>query len=192
MVNIEPYYNWRNVYISSEDERSPFFNREYNAFNADQKIYNHLIHSQWDYFGSNTLYAKIIFTDYDEGFTCIELIGEWNDCINNDIMHFKRNVLDDLIFQDINKYVLIGENVLNFHFSDECYYEEWKEEIGDGWIALVNFQEHVLNEMAAEHLFAYFESNEELNLIAWRTYNPQQLYKLISEFFKYPELITWK
>ena len=192
MVNIEPYYNWRNVYISSEDERSTFFNREYNAFNADQKIYNHLIHSQWDYFGSNTLYAKIIFTDYDEGFTCIELIGEWNDCINNDIMHFKRNVLDDLIFQDINKYVLIGENVLNFHFSDECYYEEWKEEIGDGWIALVNFQEHVLNEMAAEHLFAYFESNEELNLIAWRTYNPQQLYKLISEFFKYPELITWK
>ena len=36
----------------------------------------------------------------------------------------------------------IGENVLNFHHSDDAYYEEWFDEVmeDDGWIALLNFR----------------------------------------------------
>ena len=45
----------------------------------------------------------------------------------------------------INKYILIGENILNFHYSDDSYYEEWFDDNGDnGWIVLLNFREHVL------------------------------------------------
>jgi len=32
MHDIEPYYNWRHIYISEEDERSPFYKREYSEF----------------------------------------------------------------------------------------------------------------------------------------------------------------
>ena len=42
---------------------------------------------------------------------------------------------------------MIGENVLNFHASDDCYYEEWFQEVEDGWIAAVNFRDHVLKEL---------------------------------------------
>ena len=50
------------------------------------------LQNQWDDFGSSTLYIKILFADYDGGFAIIELIGEWNDAINNDIMLLKRDM----------------------------------------------------------------------------------------------------
>ncbi len=45
-----------------------------------------------------------------------------------------------LIGQGIYKFILIGENVLNYYSSDDCYYEEWWEDIRDegGWIVLLN------------------------------------------------------
>ena len=43
-----------------------------------------------------TLFAKILFTDYDERFTVIEFIGEWNDTLFNDVMNLKRNVIETL------------------------------------------------------------------------------------------------
>jgi len=43
-------------------------------------------------------------------------------------MHLKRNVIDVLVGERINKFILIGENVLNFHGSDDSYYEEWFED----------------------------------------------------------------
>jgi len=27
------------------------------------------------------------------------------------------------------QFILIGENVLNFHSSDDCYYEEWFQDV---------------------------------------------------------------
>lgn len=74
-----------------------------------------MIHPQWDHFGSNTLYIKILFVDYAEGFCIIELIGEWNDALYNDIMQLKREVLEILMDCRINRFVIIGENVMNFH-----------------------------------------------------------------------------
>ena len=42
--------------------------------------------------------------------------------------------------EGINKFILIAENVLNFHSGDRDYYEEWYEEITDenGWIVCLN------------------------------------------------------
>jgi len=87
-------------------------------------VYNYYIHPQWDEFGSKTLYLKILYTDYDAKFAIIELIGEWNDTIENDIMELKREVLDKLMAEGIIKFILIAENVFNFHSGDKDYYEE--------------------------------------------------------------------
>ena len=75
MHDIEPYYNWRDVYVSEEDEHSPFFRREYSEFEFTNTIYNFYIHPQWDSFGSPTLYLKILFADYNHHFVVMELIG---------------------------------------------------------------------------------------------------------------------
>ena len=124
MHDIEPYYNWRHLYTAEEDSKSPFFGRTYSEFEFTQTVYNYYIHPQWDDIGSQTLYLKVLYADYEIGFAVIELIGEWNDAIENDIMTLKRELIDKMVFQGISKFIMIGENVLNFHSSDECYYEE--------------------------------------------------------------------
>lgn len=176
---LEPYYNWRNLYIASEDERSPFFGEQNSEFEYTQSIYDHYIHPQWDNFGSSTLLTKVLFTDYDEGFAIMEFIGEWNDTLYNDIMILKRNVIDEMTYEGINKFILIGENVLNFHSSDDCYYEEWFEDIEDGWIALLNFRPHVLEEFEKSNIDNYFLFGGKLNDLSWRTHAPNSLFQKI-------------
>ncbi len=182
MHSIEPYYNWRHFYIASEDERSPFYEREYSEFEYTNTIYNYVIHPQWDDIDSPTLYIKILFVDYDNGFAIIELIGEWNDCINNDIMILKRDIIEKIMEYGVNKFILIGENVLNFHYSDDCYYEEWFEEVEDGWIAFLNFREHVLKEFTKANIDYYIVSGGKLNDISWRTSTPMQLFEKVELF----------
>ena len=178
MHHIEPHYNWRDFYIASEDEKSPFFGTQYNEFSFTQKIYNYFIHPQWDNFGSNTLYLKVLFVDYPNEFAIIEFIGEWNDCINNDVMYLKRNIIDCLLKEGVHKFMLIGENVMNFHASDDCYYEEWQEELADegGWITAINFRDHVIEEMKINNLHYHLNFNTHFNNINWRTAKPLQLF----------------
>ena len=173
---IEPFYNWRGYYIASEDGNSPFYEREYSEFEFDKRIYNYLIHPQWDHFGSTTLFLKVLYSDYDAGYSIIEFIGEWNDAIENDIMVLKRDVIEPMMNNGIHKFILIGENVLNFHSSDDCYYEEWFEEVEDGWIATINFHEHVVKEFIAANIDQYFVFGGELEEIEWRTYLPTNLF----------------
>lgn len=181
MHSVEPYFHWRNLYIADEDEASPFYGRLYSEFEFSQKIYNYLIHPQWDSMGSNTLFLKILFVDYDEGYAILEFIGEWNDAIENDIMILKRDLIDEMIAMDINKYIFIGENVLNFHASDDCYYEEFAEDLDDGWVALVNFHQHVETEMMQTGIDQYFVMQGELDELDWRTYLPHQFYKKVKK-----------
>ena len=173
---IEPFYNWRGYYIASEDGNSPFYEREYSEFEFDKRIYNYLIHPQWDHFGSTTLFLKVLYSDYDSGYSIIEFIGEWNDAIENDIMVLKRDVIEPMMNNGIHKFILIGENVLNFHSSDDCYYEEWFEEVEEGWIATINFHEHVVKEFIAANIDQYFVFGGELEEIDWRTYLPTNLF----------------
>ncbi len=176
MHHVEPHYNWRGYYIASEDPSSPFYGREYSEFEFNNSIYNFYIHPQWDTIGSPTLFIKILFTDYETGFVIIELLGEWNDAIENDIMILKRDIIEPIMEQGIKKFILIGENVLNFHYSDDCYYEEWFDEVEDGWIAMVNFHEHVISEFERANIDHYFLMGGELEEIEWRTYLPQHFF----------------
>ena len=182
MHTIEPFYNWQHLYTASEDERSPFYEREYNEFEFTHSIYDHLIHPQWDDIGSSTLFIKILFVDYDDAFAIIELMGEWNDCINNDIMILKRDIIEKIMSYGIKKFVFLGENILNFHASDDCYYEEWFEEVEEGWIAFVNFREHVLKEFQQQNIDYYIASGGPLNEIPWRTFTPLQLFQVAEKF----------
>lgn len=171
MHDIEPYYRWREKYTAEEDKHSPFFRREYNEFAYTNKIYNYFIHPQWDEFGSDTLYIKILSVDYSEGYSIMEFIGEWNDCITNDIMLLKRNIIDPLMKKGISRFVLIFENVLNFHGDDDSYYEEWYDDVSDeqGWICGINMLDHVLDEMVSNGIQYYMNIGGRFNEVSWRT-----------------------
>ncbi|NNK80437.1 MAG: hypothetical protein HKO93_02980 [Flavobacteriales bacterium] len=177
MHHLEPFYNWRNFYSSEDDPGSPFFERVYSEFEYSTKIYGYYIHPQWDSIGSSTLFVKVIFADYEKGSAVIEFIGEWNDVLHNDIMFLKRDLIDIMIGQGISKFVLIGENVMNFHYSEEDYYDEWFEEVndGDGYIALLNFRPHVIQEMEDGNIDSYFLMGGRLNDISWRVQDPDAL-----------------
>ena len=172
MHTIEPYFSWRDYYISSDDPLSPFYGVVNSEVEFVHAIYDHLIHPQWDFFGSHTLYLKILYVDYNHSVAVIELFGEWNDCLYNDIMYLKRNVIEHLIENGINKFILIGENILNFHRSDDSYYEEWFDEIEDGYIVAVNFRDHVLAEFSAAGLDSYIAYGGELDMVNWRNLKP--------------------
>src|SRR5436190_4534863 len=171
MQDIEPFYAWRHLYVAAEDELSPFYGREYSEFEYSNTVYNYFIHPQWDDFGSSTLYIKVIFADYEQSFAILEFIGEWNDAINNDIMMLKRDLVDDMIAKGIRKFILIGENVLNFHASDDCYYQEWFEDVEDGWVAALNFRQHVLDEMSRNNIDFYLIYGGELDEMRWISFN---------------------
>ena len=181
---IEPYYNWRGFYVASDDIQSPFYERVYSEFEFTDSIYNYLIHPQWDNIGSPTLFVKILFADYDEQFCVIEMFGEWNDAVQNDIMIFKRDILEILMQCGINKFILIAENVLNFHADGDEYYEEWFDEVDDegGWIAVLNLREHVLDEIKSGGLDQYFVLGGELADFGWRTMTPQQFYTSVEKY----------
>lgn len=166
-------------YVASEDPLSPFYEREYSEFEFSNAVYNYYIHPQWDPIGSPTLFIKILFTDYEEGYAVIEMMGEWNDAIGNDIMILKRDIIEPMMEEGINKFILIGENVLNFHYSDDCYYEEWFDEVEDGWIAMINFHDHVIREFERINIDHYFVMGGELEDIEWRTYQPYQFFKKV-------------
>jgi hypothetical protein len=181
MHEIEPFYNWEKLYMASEDPLSPFHGRTYNMNQYTNDIYGYYIHPLWDDIGSETLYCKILYADYDRRFAVIELFGEWNDTLHNDIMYLKRQVIDPLNDRNINKYILIGENILNFHGSDDSYYEEWFEDVEDGWIAAINFREFVEREWKRYHLDYYMNFGGTLDEITnWRTLKPVALFDLVN------------
>lgn len=179
MHDIEPYYNWLKFYDPSADEQSPFYGKQYNYDLYSETIYGYYIDPAWDFMGSDTLYIKVLYADYNSGFSVIEFLGEWNDAINNDIMHLKRNVIDSMILNGINQFILIGENILNFHGSDDCYYEEWFDDVGDGWIAAVAFPEFVLDEFKRYHIDSYVNMGGTLQLDRWRTLTPPALCEIV-------------
>lgn len=180
MHTLEPFYNWRHIYIAEEDVKSPFYGRTYSEFEFSQTVYNFYIHPQWDDFGSRTLYLKIIYVDYELHFAVIELIGEWNDAIENDIMELKREVIDKLMEQQIFKFILITENVLNFHSGDKEYYEEWFEQVTDenGWIVALNMTEASQYDFKRKKLHYLIELMQMDN---WRIFKPYHLFKKIDE-----------
>lgn len=111
----------------------------------------------------------------------MEFLGEWNDALYNDIMQLKREVLEVLVHAGIQHFILIGENVMNFHASDDSYYEEWYQDVEDGWIALVNFRDHVLQEFRQNNIDYYLNFGGDLDDFPWRKLGPRQLFQHISD-----------
>ncbi len=181
MHEIEPYYSWRALYIASEDPDSPFYGREYSEFEFSDTIYNYVIHPQWDAFGSHTLYLKILYVNYDLHYCVIELLGEWNDILYNDIMFLYRNVIEILLENDIRYFILIGENVLNFHSDTADYYEEWFDNLDNGWIIGLNFRDHVVQEFSEANLDYYIAFGGRFDMFSWRTVLPDQLFKILND-----------
>lgn len=182
MHNIEPFYRWREDYAVEDDSRSPFYGRTYTEWN---QVYNYLLHPLWDDFESNTLYLKVLIADYDENYAIIELIGEWNDAVENDIRFLKRNVIESMLDEGISKFILIMDNVLNFHGDGDDYYAEWAEECQDafngGWIAMVNTFDHVANELHDTRLDNYVYFGQDFNGLNWRQYPPKTVWKMVEQ-----------
>ncbi|MDZ7740742.1 MAG: hypothetical protein U5Q03_03075 [Bacteroidota bacterium] len=183
MHTIEPHYTWRDYYIAEEDKRSPFYGRVYNEFEFTHSIYDHCIHPQWDDIGSQTLFLKILYANYEYGYAIIELIGEWNDLLYNDIMNLKRNIIEAMQEEGINKFILLGEHVLNFHADGTDYYEEWSDDNEEGWIIGINFRDHVLQEFTSANIDYYIAFGGRFDDFAWRWYKPLQLCQKIDDLF---------
>ena len=180
MHEIEPFFNWRHLYTAETDPLSPFYGRTYSEFEFSQTVYNYYIHPQWDEFGSRTLYMKILYADYEQHFVIIEMIGEWNDAIENDIMTLKRDVVDKLFAEGISKFILITENVLNFHSGDKDYYQEWFEEVTDenGWIVALNMPVATQHDFKKRKISYYVELMDIPN---WRVFTPEHLFIKIND-----------
>lgn len=184
MHQIEPYHNWQKYYDSTLDDRLPFYGKEYNYELYTDTIYGYYIDPAWDSIGSETLYVKVLYTDYTLGFTVIEIIGEWNDAINNDIMTLKRNLIEFFLKEGISKFILIGENILNFHGSDDSYYEEWFEEVEEGWIAAVSFPDFVIEEMEKFRIDQYINMSGTLQIDNWRTMLPLNFFDTVDKLIQ--------
>ncbi len=186
MQDIQPFFRWREEYIASEDKNSPFFGATYSEFEYTNKIYNYFIHPQWDSFGSSTLYLKVLFVDYGQHFAIIELLGEWNDCIENDVMYLKRDLIDAMLKKEINKFILICDNVLIFHGSDDSYYEEWWDDVKDdgGWICCLNTSAQLEKEMRQMRIQYFVNFGGVLQDVNWRKHLPQTLFVAIEALMK--------
>lgn len=185
MHTIEPHYLWRNLYTAQADRYSPFYGYENSEVYFTDKIYDHLIHPQWDNFGAETLFIKQLFANYHEGYTILEFFGEWNDVLHNDIMTLKRDVLEPMLYAGINKFVLLGDGILNFHAGEADYYEEWFDEVEEGWIACVDFRPHVLDELKQYRLDYYLNFGGDLDDLEWRKLSPMKLYARVKQMLNH-------
>jgi len=96
-------------------------------------------------------------------------------------MYLRRDAGDEWAKQGINKYILICENVLNFHGSDDCYYEEWFEDVieENGWICFLNLLDHVEVEMRETRLQQFVNLGPFFNHFNWRAVAPTALFRNI-------------
>lgn len=176
MHELIPHSGWQTHYIADEDINSPLYNNQGAPDNGYyHRMYDFIIHPEWDYIGCETLFVKLIFVDYSQGFAVIELLGEWNDTIHNDIMEFKRRLVDSMIEQGIDKFLLICDNLLNFHGAEDHYYEEWSQETSNGWIVFLNVREQIEQELINTRLGNYIWFGKRFILTSWRVQDPLAL-----------------
>ncbi len=178
MHDIEPFYNWQKYYLPYDDPKSPFYELELqNEYR--NAVYGYVIHPDWDEIDSETLYLKTIMVNYDLKYAVIELFGEWNDTLHNDVMFLKRKLVDMLIKNGIKYFILLGENLFQFHGGEDDYYEEWFEDVEDGWIAAVNFRDFILEEFTKYRLDYYINYGGTLQIENWRTMKPDVFFRLV-------------
>jgi MFS superfamily sulfate permease-like transporter len=122
-----------------------------------------------------------LFADYELNYAIIELIGEWNDAIENDIMTLRRDVTDILYAKGITKFIIIAENVLNFHSSDDSYYEEWREQLEDdgGWVVIIDMPQQSQYDFKRARLTNFISLME---FPQWRTLKPDVVFQQVDNW----------
>ena len=158
-------------FISAQEEvvHSVYF--EFDKFNLEEKQANDVV-----------AFVKAIDTTRVES---IQIYGycddRGKDAYNYKLSNNRANTIKNkLIEKGINKFILLGENVLNAFPDEEDYYAEWADDCGDGWITLVNFQKHVLDEMGQYGMTNYLNWGGDLNLLLWQGKTPDVLFQAIS------------
>jgi len=179
MHDLEPFGGWRYLYDQDQDRLSPLYGQGLTEMGY-HLLYDHVIHPNWDSMGSETLYVKILYIDDHLGFAVIEMIGEWNDAIGNDIMWLKRELIDPVLKRGIQKFILLGNNVLNYYGDEDAYYEEWSEDSPEGWVIGMGFRSHITEEWERLGLSRYMHFGEDWTDDMWRTRHPLQLYWAVS------------
>lgn len=180
MHDLEPFDRWLYLYDQNLDRSSPFGGQDLPELGF-HRLYDHLIHPDWDSIGSDTLYVKILYIHEALAFAVIELIGEWNDTIGNDIMWLKRELIDSLLPRGIQKFIVMGDNVLNYHGEEDAYYEEWSDDCPQGWVVGMGFRPHITEEWQRLGLGRFMYFGDDWSDDRWRTRHPLQLYWAISE-----------
>jgi hypothetical protein len=118
--------------------------------------------------------------NYEKQYCIIEMLGEWNDLLYNDIMFLYRDVIETLLENNIKYFMLIGENILNFHGDTNDYYEEWFSNIDDGWIVGINFRDFVIKEFEDCNIDYFIAFSGKFNEFAWRKLMPDQMFDKIN------------
>ena len=78
-------------------------------------------------------------------------------------------------------FILIAENVLNFHSSDDSYYEEWNEQVADegGWVVVLEMPKQSQYDFKRSRLTNYIGL---LDLPQWRTMKPEVLFNQVDNW----------
>jgi hypothetical protein len=71
--------------------------------------------------------------------------------------------------------------VLNFHSSDDSYYEEWKEQVADegGWLVILNMPEQSQYDFKKARLTHFISL---LDFPQWRTLKPELVFNQIDNW----------
>ncbi|MEY2918656.1 MAG: hypothetical protein RIS73_2370, partial [Bacteroidota bacterium] len=99
----------------------------------------------------------------------------------NDIMTLRRDVTDILYTKGITKFIIVAENVLNFHSSDDSYYEEWREQLLDdgGWVAIINMPQQSQYDFIRTRLTNYIAL---MDFPQWRTLKPDIVFQQVDNW----------
>ena len=76
MHDLKPHPGWESRYRATNDPRSHFY-MDQGAPEREgyHRMYDFVIHQEWDSIGCETLYVKLLFADYDQGYAVVELLG---------------------------------------------------------------------------------------------------------------------
>ena len=69
---------------------------------------------------------------------------------------------------------------MNFHGSDDCYYEEWFEDMEEGWIVAINFPKFVTDEWNVYNVDNFLIYSGDLEIANWRTLKPAALLERVT------------
>jgi hypothetical protein len=96
-------------------------------------------------------------------------------------MTLRRDITDILFLKGISKYIFIAENVLNFHSSDDSYYEEWREQLEEakGWVIILNMPAQSQYDFKQARLTNYVEL---VDFPQWRTLKPEIIFQQMEDF----------